>query len=107
MIFRAMLAVYSDNYTEHINTVCGQNEELFIQITWYMYIFVTVFKGVMKSYWLLLQFSISFTIYFYVSLSNLRVRLTAREMHDDYSGFLFWPKILMFFPRHSEDVTWK
>jgi hypothetical protein len=68
MIFRPTLAVYSDNYTEHINTVSGQNEELLIQITWYIYVLVTVFKGEIESYWLLLQFWISLTIYFSLSL---------------------------------------
>jgi hypothetical protein len=62
------MVLYPDNHTEHINTVCGQNEELHIQITWYVYVCITVFRGEIESYRLLLQFFISFKIYFYVSL---------------------------------------
>jgi hypothetical protein len=29
MLFREIIAVYCENRTEHINTVCGENAELF------------------------------------------------------------------------------
>jgi hypothetical protein len=32
MMFRETVAVYCENYTEHINTLCGQNAELFLNI---------------------------------------------------------------------------
>jgi hypothetical protein len=28
MLYREMIAVYSEIYTKHINTLCGQNAEL-------------------------------------------------------------------------------
>jgi hypothetical protein len=28
MLFRKIIAVYCENHTEHINTLCGQNAEL-------------------------------------------------------------------------------
>jgi hypothetical protein len=30
MLFREMIAVYSENHTEQINTFCGENSELLI-----------------------------------------------------------------------------
>jgi hypothetical protein len=32
MLFREIIAVYCENHTEHINTLCGQNVELFFNI---------------------------------------------------------------------------
>jgi hypothetical protein len=28
MLFREIIAVYCENHTEHVNTLCGQNEEI-------------------------------------------------------------------------------
>jgi hypothetical protein len=30
MLFREIIAVYSENHTDHTNTLCGQNAELSI-----------------------------------------------------------------------------
>jgi hypothetical protein len=30
MLFKEIIALCSENYTKHINTLCGQNEELLI-----------------------------------------------------------------------------
>jgi hypothetical protein len=68
MMLRDTMALYPDNHAEHMNTVCGQNEEVYIQITWYVYVFITVFKGEIESYKFLLEYFISFKIHFYVSL---------------------------------------
>jgi hypothetical protein len=39
MLFREIIAVYCENHTEHINTLCGQNAEFLIvrsQSRWYI-----------------------------------------------------------------------
>ena len=32
MLYREIIAVYSEIHTKHINTLCGQNVELYIKI---------------------------------------------------------------------------
>jgi hypothetical protein len=37
MLFKEIIAVYSENYTKLINTISGQNEELLnVKVRWYM-----------------------------------------------------------------------
>jgi hypothetical protein len=33
MLFREIIAVYCENHTEHINTLCGQNAEFSSHLT--------------------------------------------------------------------------
>jgi hypothetical protein len=38
LLFREIIAAYSENHTKHINTLCGQNAEL-LNVAWGMYAF--------------------------------------------------------------------
>jgi hypothetical protein len=45
MLFREIIAVYCENHTEHINTLCGQNAES-LMLTQVVYILTSVLQSV-------------------------------------------------------------
>jgi hypothetical protein len=47
MLFREIIAVYCENHTEHINTLCGQNAQ-FTCVKKVVYIVTTGLKGLKR-----------------------------------------------------------
>jgi hypothetical protein len=48
MLFREIIAVYCENHTEHINTLCGQNAKYFITLKQVVRTVTTVLFKVLK-----------------------------------------------------------
>jgi hypothetical protein len=45
MLFKNIIAVYCENHTKHINTLCGQNTELLVFNASGTYIYQQVLEG--------------------------------------------------------------
>jgi hypothetical protein len=86
MLFRGKIAVYCENHTEHIHTLCGQNAESFSGAENGAYNYHFVLKGQQNSK---LYFNNAKQIRRYVEAEQFDSRGTALDLCSERAKFRF------------------